>query len=84
MKYINSYCGINCKECKNYLKNVNCRGCKKEEVLIEDCPTKKCCIEKNIIHCGECLTFPCEMMKSFYDSTEFRKNGFSVLSALIK
>jgi hypothetical protein len=63
-----SLCGIDCNKCLNYKKNVNCAGCRDEKVLLEDCPTRVCAIEKGFLHCGECETFPCEELNKFYHS----------------
>ncbi len=63
-----SYCGLYCGGCKNYKEYANCMGCRNEKEMVDDCPTRKCCIEKEILHCGECNDFPCDMMKEFYNS----------------
>jgi hypothetical protein len=61
------YCGIYCGACKNFRKNMNCMGCRQEQKLVEDCPSRKCTISKNLTHCGECAEFPCKMLKDFYE-----------------
>ncbi|MFR5525106.1 MAG: DUF3795 domain-containing protein, partial [[Clostridium] innocuum] len=35
------------------------------------CPVKRCVEEKQLQHCGECETFPCELAKAFaYDEKQ--------------
>ena len=63
-----SYCGIYCGDCKNYKQNLNCAGCRDETELISDCPTRVCAAERGYFHCGECDTFPCEMLNNWYHS----------------
>lgn len=45
-------------------ENIYCDGCrcsKKDAKLVDtDCPVRKCVIEKQFNHCGECPKFPCE------------------------
>ncbi len=62
-----SYCGIDCGGCKNYKENYNCSGCRYEKEMVDDCPTRACCIEKELLHCGECNEFPCDVLKGFYN-----------------
>jgi hypothetical protein len=62
-----SFCGILCSKCKNYKQNMNCAGCRVEEKLIADCPTRICAREKGFLNCGECDDFPCETLEQFYE-----------------
>ncbi len=62
-----SYCGIYCGTCKNFKQNADCQGCRSEEELLSDCPSRKCTIARGLTHCGECKEFPCDMMKEFYN-----------------
>ncbi len=78
-----AYCGINCTECKNYRQNANCKSCREEELLIDDCTTKKCCVKKDIDFCSECKIFPCEQMQVFYKSNAFRQKGYQILLEMI-
>lgn len=60
-------CGLYCGGCKNYKENMNCMGCRYEEVLVSDCPTRSCAISQGLLHCGECSEFPCPLLKGFYE-----------------
>lgn len=62
-----AYCGIYCGGCLNYRENMDCAGCRAEEDLISDCPTKVCAEKKGFIHCGECDEFPCRHLNKFYE-----------------
>lgn len=61
-----SFCGIYCGGCRNYKENMNCMGCRYEEELVNDCPTRTCCKDKGLLHCGECELFPCNEINQFY------------------
>ena len=63
-----SYCGYDCAKCKNFKQNMNCAGCRNENDLISDCPTRICAAERGFLHCGECGEFPCEELKNFYNN----------------
>lgn len=45
---------------------MNCMGCRYEEELVNDCPTRSCAINKDLLHCGECEEFPCSELSDFY------------------
>lgn len=62
-----AFCGIYCGGCKNYKENANCMGCRYEETLVDDCPTRSCAMAKGLLHCGECGDFPCPTLKEFYE-----------------
>jgi hypothetical protein len=61
-----SLCGLYCGGCKNYKENYNCMGCRNEKELVDDCPTRACCIDKGLLHCGLCEDFPCGILNDFY------------------
>ena len=61
-----SYCGIYCGACTNFKKNMNCLGCRNEQSLVDDCPTRDCAIGRGLLHCGECVEFPCKILNDFY------------------
>lgn len=61
-----SFCGIYCGGCRNYKENMNCMGCRYEKELVSDCPSRSCAIEKGLLHCGECGSFPCDELNDFY------------------
>jgi hypothetical protein len=62
-----AFCGLYCGGCKNFKENMNCLGCRYEENLVNDCPTRLCAIEKGLRYCGECKEFPCPLLKEFYE-----------------
>ncbi len=62
-----SLCGLYCGGCKNYKENFNCMGCRNETELVNDCPTRACCISKGLLHCGNCAEFPCSVLGDFYN-----------------
>lgn len=69
---IESRCGILCYECE-YKEKVNCKGCTciDKPFWGDECPVKSCCENKNLTHCGQCDTFPCEMLNQFaYDKEQ--------------
>lgn len=72
---IQSRCGILCSECK-YSETMKCPGC----VLIEnpfwgDCSVKSCCEGRMHEHCGQCDSFPCELLHQFAYDDEQGDNG---------
>ena len=71
-KIIESRCGILCSQC-NYRAEVNCKGCLNivKPFWGDSCPVKSCCEDKELKHCGECDSFPCELLKQFaYDEDQ--------------
>ena len=69
---IESRCGIRCNSCE-YKEQMGCAGCIhiKKPFWGEACPIKDCVEQKQLMHCGECEAFPCELAKSFaYDEKQ--------------
>lgn len=69
---IASRCGILCGQCQ-YKEQVQCKGCVHIEKPFwgDSCPIKACCKEKRREHCGECDSFPCELLRQFsYDQVQ--------------
>ncbi len=69
---IESRCGIVCSEC-SYKEQVNCVGCVAMDKPFwgDNCPVKSCCESKSNEHCGECKTFPCDLLNQFaYDKEQ--------------
>lgn len=69
---IESRCGILCQAC-DYRKQTGCGGCAqiKKPFWGESCPVKSCCEEKKHAHCGECASFPCDLLHQFaYDAKQ--------------
>lgn len=73
---IESRCGIKCSECE-YKDKMNCAGCVniKKPFWGESCPVKSCCESKDIVNCGLCNTFPCDLLKQFSYDKEQGDNG---------
>lgn len=73
---IESRCGIVCSKCE-YKEKVNCAGCVNitKSFFGEACPIKNCAEEKKLNHCGECQTFPCELLNQFSYDKEQGDNG---------
>jgi hypothetical protein len=87
MKHIEklAYCGIFCGGCTNFKENYNCMGCRDEEEMVNDCPTRTCCIQKGLIHCGECSDFPCEELNNFYnDGVQHHNLAFTNMNQIKK
>ena len=49
------------------LEKFNCCGGRTDNVfeLCQDCPFRKCCIERNISSCNLCPEYPCAMLKDY-------------------
>ncbi|ENY8963806.1 DUF3795 domain-containing protein [Clostridioides difficile] len=58
-----SRCGVCCDSCTKK-EQVNCTGCPTMEKPFwgGECKVKTCCESKELNHCGECDTFPCDML----------------------
>ena len=76
---IESRCGILCSEC-NYRAEMNCKGCVNiaKPFWGDSCPVKSCCEEKKLSHCGECKTFPCDLLKQFAYDEEQGDDGLRI------
>lgn len=62
---VSSRCGVRCDQCTRK-ESVGCKGC-----LYMDkpfwggvCEVKACCEAKELLHCGICSVFPCDMQKN--------------------
>ena len=65
-------CGLYCTKCE-YREKANCPGCIKAEgkMFWGECELSKCCIEKELQHCGQCQNFPCDKLREFsYDKAQ--------------
>lgn len=72
-----SFCGIYCGSCKNFMANLNCSGCRLDDKLLIDCPTRYCAMEKGLIHCGVCDDFPCpELLRFYHDGSNLHRQAF--------
>ena len=76
---IESRCGICCSNC-HFLEEKVCNGCTKIEKPFwgDACPVKTCCEDKKLACCGECDTFPCDLLKSFAYDKEQGDNGLRI------
>ena len=73
-----AFCGVNCKECRDYNISV-CPGCRKSE---DGCMPVECCKSKGISVCGECSDFPCEDMKEFYRESQSHSEAYERMCAI--
>ena len=73
---IESRCGILCSECV-YREQTNCKGCIKQTKPFwgEGCPVKLCCEAKEYNHCGQCSSFPCDLLNQFAFDEKQGDNG---------
>ncbi|MGK0469287.1 MAG: hypothetical protein ACJAX4_004646 [Clostridium sp.] len=76
---IESRCGINCSKCE-YKESTSCKGCVNIDKPFwrKECLVKSCCESKELLHCGECRTFPCDLLNSFSYDKEQGDNGMRI------
>jgi hypothetical protein len=69
-------CGAYCGVC-SWKDKTNCPGCQscKGDMFWGDCAVAKCCLTKNITHCGLCPKVPCDVLKGFFNNPEHGDNG---------
>ena len=72
---IDTRCGLNCAEC-GYREKMNCGGCiaTMGQPFHGICPVAQCCQEKELVHCGQCGEFPCELLKQYSCDPEHGDN----------
>ncbi len=59
-----SRCGVCCNSC-DHKEEWGCKGClNMDKPTWGECEVKKCCEEKKLDFCGECMEFPCEMLSN--------------------
>ncbi len=75
-KELIAYCGAYCGVCE-WKDKVGCKGCKANGGVMfwGECDKAKCCIEKNIEHCGECENMPCQKLQDLFDDDEHGDKG---------
>ena len=61
MNSLAGFCGDYCGKCPNHPDE--CGGCVPEEHA--DCHFLRCCLERDIEHCGFCPDFPCSRLVDF-------------------
>jgi hypothetical protein len=74
-----------CQGTKAVLKRAPlCRGCWSDVgFCMNGCGIRRCCIEKKINNCAECVDFPCEKCITFMtDGLEHHKKAMKYLLAL--
>jgi len=76
------YCGVDCSKCPD-LAEGKCPGCRQSTWSEGDaCPPVACCMEKGISCCGECPTFPCQMMVEFYEESDSHSEAYQRMLGL--
>jgi hypothetical protein len=74
------------------IEDIYCEGCKCQKqgakIIDADCPVRECDINKELSHCGQCSTYPCnkfnqrkglsvaeaqEILKSDYDGSKYNE-----------
>ena len=73
---IDTYCGLKCYICKYRKKNI-CNGCiaTKGNPFHGKCEVADCVISKNLKYCGECDTFPCELLIKYSYNKKYGDDG---------
>lgn len=72
---IESRCGILCSQCE-FQESMGCKGCMNiVKPFHGECPIKDCCEEKSLAYCGQCPSFPCELLTQFAYDPEHGDNG---------
>lgn len=73
---ITTYCGLDCNGCE-FVESCHCGGCiatKGRPFHVspeqEACPVAKCALERGVTFCGECESFPCELLQSYSNDPE--------------
>ena len=69
-------CGLRCDQC-SYREKQNCPGCIKAEgkMFWGECVLARCCMEKELEHCGKCRDFPCADLRKFAYDKDQGDNG---------
>ena len=73
---VESKCGIICSKCA-YKKQFGCPGCIKAQgkMFWGECRVAKCCIAKELEHCGKCTDFVCAILTEMSFDKEHGDNG---------
>jgi hypothetical protein len=73
---IESRCGLYCSKC-SHREKTNCPGCVKAkgEMFWGECALAKCCVEKELEHCGRCGSCPCDKLNEFSYDKDQGDNG---------
>ena len=77
---IESYCGLKCSQC-NYKVECGCEGCIASGgkpfwcSSHGECEIAACASNKKVRFCGECESFPCEILTRYSFDKEQGDNG---------
>lgn len=75
---IESRCGIICSEC-TFREQFNCTGCSNiTQPAWGQCEVKSCCESREKAHCGQCQSFPCQVLENFSYDPVHGDNGFRI------
>ena len=63
---IDTRCGLRCEGCP-YKESMNCGGCiaTQGRPFHGLCSVAACCQARELVHCGQCGEFPCDLLKSY-------------------
>ncbi len=76
------YCGVDCSVCSDYINKI-CPGCRASVGQTEeDCPAALCCMDRDILFCGQCDDFPCKDMQEFFKESESHQQAEIRMKAL--
>lgn len=72
---IDTRCGLSCFSCE-FKESENCGGCIETngKPFHGECPVAICCQRKNLVHCGECPDFVCELLNQYSCDPEHGDN----------
>jgi hypothetical protein len=76
MANMQAMCGLDCETCKHREK-MHCAGCNVRlgKMFWGECPIAKCCISKNVSHCGVCPQFVCQTLHDYAFDKEHGDHG---------
>ena len=71
-----AFCGTYCGVCE-WKDKIGCKGCKANKGIMfwGECDKAKCCMEKGLEHCGECLEMPCQKLRELYCDPDHGDRG---------
>ena len=71
-----AFCGTYCGVCE-WKDKIGCKGCKANKGIMfwGECDKAKCCMEKELEHCGECLKMPCQKLRELFGDSEHGDHG---------
>ncbi len=71
-----AYCGAYCEVCE-WKDKIGCKGCKASQgnMFWGECDKAKCCIAKELEHCGDCAKLPCQKLTDLFNDPEHGDGG---------